>query len=149
MPAVAVRFLAERVLDRVDREDVRHVRPVGLVRPGRLLLAAVAPVQEHPAGPPVAGVVPAEGAFLRVPAFALAADAGAADIADGVLAGAAGPGALGYARRVAGPLGRVVPAGAGGRDVGAGGGGEQGDDEAGAHGRTPSGRCRKDRQNRR
>src|SRR5687767_7134412 len=123
MPAVAVRFLAERVLDRVHREDVRHMGPVGLVRPRRLLLAAVAPVQEHPARPPVAGVVPAEGAFLRTPPFALAADAGAADVADGVLAGAAGAGALGDARRVAGPLGRMVPASAGGGDVGAGGGG--------------------------
>src|SRR5207248_767630 len=97
----------------VDREYVRDVGAVGLVRTRRRLFVAVTPVEEHAAGVPAAtDVVPAEDTVRRAAWLARAPQAAAADVADGVLRRASGDGVPSDAQRAAGPFVRVVGRGA-------------------------------------
>src|SRR5438046_2471381 len=91
----------------MQREDVRHVRAIGLVRSTRrLTFLTMAPIEEHAGGlvAQATDIIPAKGSVAFVPAFAVPAEAAAANVADIVFARPPRLRALGDAERVAGPF---------------------------------------------
>src|SRR5262245_27448014 len=96
-------FLFAAAFDGLQREDVRHGGAVGLVRSAlRLTIFAMAPVEEDARRlvAEAADVIPAEGAVQCAAAFAVPAEASAADVANIVFTRSARLGAFGDALRI-------------------------------------------------